>query len=130
MKYSRPCAVRVTRRVVRLSSDTPSSDSSTDNRRLTVEIGIPNERDARLMLSNWATLTNIRILSRSAIASYFATRGNKIPDFPSFLNHSAQPENRFSAASPASDNPFQNFQTTCQLCGTRSMKCHLSELTP
>src|SRR6267154_5395219 len=67
-KYSRPCAVRVTRRVVRLRSDTPSFDSSTDNRRLTVEIGIPNERAARLMLSNWATLTNIRMLSRSAMA--------------------------------------------------------------
>src|SRR3984893_7007778 len=67
LKYARPCAVKVTRRVVRLRSDTPSSDSSTDNRRLTVEIGIPSERAARVMLSNWATLTNIRMLSRSAI---------------------------------------------------------------
>src|SRR5882762_3312288 len=68
-KYSRPCAVRVTRRVVRLRSDTPSFDSSTDNRRLTVEIGMPNERAARLMLSNWATLTNIRTSSRFAMGS-------------------------------------------------------------
>src|SRR2546430_14568142 len=68
-KYSRPCAVRVTRRVVRLRSDTPSFDSSTDNRRLTVEIGMPNERAARLMLSNWATWTNIRTSSRFAMAS-------------------------------------------------------------
>src|SRR5580692_2647116 len=69
LKYSRPCAVRVTRRVVRLRSDTPSFDSSTDNRRLTVEIGIPNERAARLMLSNWATLTNISTSSRFAMGS-------------------------------------------------------------
>src|SRR5258705_6213948 len=68
-KYSRPGAVRVTSRLVRLSSDTPSFDSSTDNRRLTVEIGIPNERAARLMLSNWATLTNIRTSSRFAMRS-------------------------------------------------------------
>jgi hypothetical protein len=68
LKYSRPCAVRVTRRVVRLRSDTPRFDSSTDNRRLTVEIGIPNERAARLMLSNWATLTNITTSWRFAIA--------------------------------------------------------------
>src|SRR6202043_1841574 len=58
-----------TRRVVRLRSDTPSFDSSTDSRRLTVEIGIPNERAARLMLSNWATLTNIRTSSRFAMGS-------------------------------------------------------------
>jgi hypothetical protein len=32
-----------------------------------VEIGIPNERAARLMLSNWATTTNIRMLLRSAV---------------------------------------------------------------
>ena len=51
LKYSRPCAVRLTRRVVRLSSVAPSCDSSTDKRRLTVEIGIPSERAARLMLS-------------------------------------------------------------------------------
>ena len=38
--------------VVRLKSDTPSFVSSTDSRRLTVEIGIPNERAAWLMLSN------------------------------------------------------------------------------
>src|SRR5580704_14906899 len=69
LKYSRPCAVSVTRRVVRLSSDTPSSDSSTDKRRLTVEIGIPNERAARLMLSNRATLTNINTSSRFAMGS-------------------------------------------------------------
>src|ERR1700681_2186068 len=50
-----------------LRSETPRPDSSTDNRRLTVEIGIPSERAARVMLSNWATLTNIRMLSRSAI---------------------------------------------------------------
>src|SRR5882724_12395825 len=67
LKYSRPCAVNVTRRVVRLRRDTPSSDSSTDNRRLTVEIGIPSERAARVILPNWATFTNIRMLSRSAI---------------------------------------------------------------
>jgi hypothetical protein len=69
-------------RVVRLRSETPSSDSSTDNRRLTVEIGIPNERAARLMLSNWATLTKIRMLSRSAMDGHFASYGNQIPDFP------------------------------------------------
>src|ERR1700722_6000694 len=69
MKYPRPCAGRVTRRVVRLRSDTPSFDSSTDNRRLAVEIGIPKERAARLMLSNWATLTNIRTSSRFAMGS-------------------------------------------------------------
>jgi hypothetical protein len=37
--------------VVRLSNVTPSCDSSSDNRRLTVEIGMPSERAARLMLS-------------------------------------------------------------------------------
>jgi hypothetical protein len=37
---------------VRLRSETPRFDSSTDSRRLTVEIGIPDERAARLMLSN------------------------------------------------------------------------------
>jgi hypothetical protein len=35
---------QVTRRVVRLSSTTPSCDSSTDKRRLTVEIGMLSER--------------------------------------------------------------------------------------
>jgi NAD(P)-dependent dehydrogenase (short-subunit alcohol dehydrogenase family) len=52
---------------VRRSSDTPRCDSSTERRRLTVEIGIPSERAARLMLSNCATFTKIRMLSRSAI---------------------------------------------------------------
>jgi hypothetical protein len=51
--------VRVTRRVVRLRSDTPSVDSNIESRRLTVEFGIPIERAARLMLSNSATFTNI-----------------------------------------------------------------------
>src|SRR5476649_2429328 len=53
--------------VVHLRSNTPSFDSSIDNRRLTVEIGIPNERAAWLMLSNWATWTNIRMSSRVAM---------------------------------------------------------------
>ena len=56
-------------------SDTPSFDG----RRLTVEIGIPNERVARLMLSNWTTLTNIRMSSRSAMGDHFAVFGNQIP---------------------------------------------------
>src|SRR6201993_4420246 len=81
LKYSRPCAVNVTRRVVRLRRDTPSFDSSTDNRRLTVEIGIPNERAARVMLSNWATLTNIRTSSRAAIENS-PIFGNLIQEFP------------------------------------------------
>src|SRR5882757_4293811 len=82
-KYSRPCAVRVTRRVVRLRSDTPSFDSSTDNRRLTVEIGIPNERAARLMLSNWATLTNIRTSSRFAMEVTLPFLEIRFQSFPS-----------------------------------------------
>src|SRR5712675_1261737 len=85
LKYSRPCAVRVTRRVVRLRSDTPSFDSSTDNRRLTVEIGIPNERAARLMLSNWATLTNIRTSSRFAMGVTLPFLEIRFQSFPS--NH-------------------------------------------
>jgi hypothetical protein len=52
---------------VRLSNTTPSCDSSTDKRRLTVEIGMLSERAARLMLSYCATLTKIRMLSRSAM---------------------------------------------------------------
>jgi hypothetical protein len=64
------------------SSDTPSFDSSNDNRRLTVEIGMPNERAARLMLSNCATLTNIRTSSTFCHKSHFAIFGNWIPQFP------------------------------------------------
>src|SRR5258708_4443163 len=80
LQYSRPSAVKVTRRVVRLRSDTPSFDSSTDNRRLTVELGIPNERAARLMLSNWATLTNIRTSSRFAIGVTLGLRSKHCDD--------------------------------------------------
>src|ERR1700733_15716179 len=83
LKYARPCAVKVTRRVVRLRSDTPSSDSSTDNRRLTVEIGVPSERAARVMLSNWATLTNIRMLSRTATVLTLPLLEIKFQSFPS-----------------------------------------------
>src|SRR5450432_2125149 len=83
VKYSRPCAVNVTRRVVRRRSDTPSSDSSTDNRRLTVEIGIPSERAARVMLSNWATLTNTRMLSRSATEVTLPFLEIRFQSFPS-----------------------------------------------
>src|SRR4029077_6181608 len=83
LKYSRPCAVKVTRRVVRRRSDTPSSDSSTDNRRLTVEIGIPRERAARVMLSNWATLTNTRMLSRCATEVTLPFLEIKFQSFPS-----------------------------------------------
>src|SRR6202008_1442792 len=74
----------VPRRVVRLSSDTPSSDSITDNRRLTVEIGIPNERAARLMLSNWATLTNIRTSSRFDTGGTFPFLEITFQSFPSY----------------------------------------------
>src|SRR5580658_2839033 len=92
LKYSSPCAVRVTRRVVRLRSDTPSFDSSTDNRRLTVEIGIPNERAARLMLSNWATLTNIRTSSRFAMGTlcHFWKLDSRVSHL---INRSAGPDN-------------------------------------
>lgn len=54
---------------------------SSDNRRLTVEIGIPSERAARVMLSNLATLTNIGMLFGSAV-THFAIDGNKFPNFP------------------------------------------------
>src|ERR1700736_886361 len=94
LKYSRPCADRVTRRVVRLSSDTPSSDSSTDNRRLTVEIGIPSERAARVMLSNWATLTNIRMLSRSAIDALCHLWKADCRDYH-LINLDGRPDNSF-----------------------------------
>src|SRR6185295_20150217 len=91
-KYSRPCAVRLTRRVVRLRSDTPSFDSSIDNRRLTVEIGMPNERAARLMLSNWATLTNIRTSSRAAMGalSHFWKLDSRVSHL---ISRSEQPDN-------------------------------------
>src|SRR6202158_1960201 len=89
MKYSRPCAVRVTRRVVRLTSDTPSFDSSTDNRRLTVEIGMPNERAAPLMLSNWATLTNIRTSSRFAMGVTLPFLEIRFQSFPSYQSQCA-----------------------------------------
>jgi hypothetical protein len=59
-----------------------SNDSSTDNRPLTVEIGIPNERAARLMLSNRATLTNVRTSSRFATGGHSAIFGNWFPEFP------------------------------------------------
>jgi hypothetical protein len=74
----RPTTSRVeaARRILRLRSDTPSFDSSIDNRRLTVEIGNPNERAARLTLSNGATFTNIRISPRSAMQGHFAIFGN------------------------------------------------------
>src|SRR5207237_6257963 len=94
LKYSRPCAVNVTRRVVRLRSDTPSSDSSTDNRRLTVEIGIPSERAARVMLSNWATLTNIRMLSRSAMDVFCHLWKEDCRDYY-LINLDGRPDNSF-----------------------------------
>src|ERR1700694_2080276 len=93
MKYSRPWPVRVTCRVVRLRSDTPSFDSSIDNRRLTVEIGIPNERAARLMLSNWATLPNIRTSSRFDMGalSHFWKLDSRVSHL---IRRGAQPDNR------------------------------------
>jgi hypothetical protein len=51
-------------------------DSSTDNRRLTVEIGIPSERAARLMLSNWATLAKIKTSSRLAMSVFHSWKLN------------------------------------------------------
>jgi hypothetical protein len=80
---------------VRLSSETPSFDSSTDNRRLTVEIGIASERAARLMLSNWATLTNIRTSSRFVTRSlcHFWKLDSRLSHL---ISRSTQPDNAFT----------------------------------
>src|SRR5450432_3483138 len=104
LKYSRPCPVRLTRRVVRLSSNTPSFDSSTDNRRLTVEIGMPNERAARLMLSNWATLTNIRTSSRFAIEPlcHFWKLESRVSHL---ISIGARPKNRIQQAGIQNEGP-------------------------
>src|ERR1700722_18522196 len=104
MKYPRPCAVRVPRRGVRLRSDTPSFDSSTDKRRLTVEIGMPNERAARLMLSNWATLTNISTSSRFAMGSlcHFWKLDSRVSHL---INRGVQPDNRFQQAGDWNPGP-------------------------
>ena len=47
------------------------------------EIGIPNERAARLMLSNWATLTNIRMSSRFAMEVTLPFLEIRFQSFPS-----------------------------------------------
>src|ERR1700730_1084521 len=94
LKYSRPCAVNVTCRVVGLRRDTPISDSSTDNRRLTVEIGNLSERAARVMLWNCATLTNIRMLSRSAIEEFCHLWKADCRDYH-LINPDRRPENSF-----------------------------------
>src|SRR6202035_4646967 len=63
---ARPCAVRLSLRVVRCRRVAPSLSSSAVTLRLTVETGMPSACAARLKLSNCATLTKTAMSFRSA----------------------------------------------------------------